>query len=57
MSSNPIKGALDRNAWFPRVAYRFSTTRNPANNYSMISPILYLEGQSNKNFECAADLT
>jgi len=30
MSSNPEKGALDRQARFPRVALRFSTTRNPA---------------------------
>jgi hypothetical protein len=30
MSSNPKKGALDRQAGVPRVALRFSTTRNPA---------------------------
>ncbi len=30
MSSNPKKGGLDRQAGVPRVALRFSTTRNPA---------------------------
>jgi hypothetical protein len=30
MSSLPKKGALDRQAGVPRVAYRFSTTQNPA---------------------------
>jgi len=30
MSSLPKIEALDRQARFPRVAYRFSTTRNPA---------------------------
>jgi hypothetical protein len=30
MSSNPKKGALDRQAGVPRVAFRFSTTQNPA---------------------------
>ena len=31
MSSRPKTGALDRQAGVPRVTYRFSTTRNPAN--------------------------
>jgi hypothetical protein len=30
MSSNPKKGALDRQAGVPRVALRFATARNPA---------------------------
>jgi hypothetical protein len=30
MSSNPKKGALDRQAGVPRVALRFSIARNPA---------------------------
>jgi hypothetical protein len=30
MSSLPKTGALDRQAGVPRVALRFSTTRNPA---------------------------
>ncbi len=30
MSSNPKKGALDRQAGVPRVALRFPTTQNPA---------------------------
>jgi hypothetical protein len=30
MSWNPEKGALDRQARFPRVTLRFSIARNPA---------------------------
>jgi len=37
MSSNPKKGALDRQARFPRVTYRFSTTQNLA-SISLIYP-------------------
>ncbi len=45
MRSNSKKGALDRQARFPRVTLRFSTTLNPA---SISFIYLYTESQPGK---------